>query len=84
MAHSVLLLHWCLWVGGSLRSWNRTGIAKHLYVSAWQNLAVPVLANRPVLAEAFLVVKVHLQLIKGMKGRQDKAEVPCWQPIVSA
>lgn len=56
-AHSVLLSHWCLWVGDSLCSWNWTDIAKHLSVSAWQNLTVPVLANRSVLAEAFLVAK---------------------------
>jgi len=33
------------------------GIAKHLFVSTWQNLAVSVLAKRPLLAEAFLEVK---------------------------
>lgn len=54
---SVLPSHWCLWVGGSSRCWSWMGAANHLPVDAQQNLTVPVLANRPVLAEAFLVVK---------------------------
>lgn len=35
------------------------GHCQIISVTAWQNPAVPVLTNRPVLAAAFLVVKYY-------------------------
>lgn len=63
----VLLSPWCYWVSSSLCVWKWPGIAKHLSVSTWQYLTVPVLTDRLVASRSSMGHRVHLGLLKRLK-----------------
>lgn len=70
----VLLSPWCCWISSSLCVWKWPGIAKHLSESAWQNLTVSVLTDRPVASRSSMGHGVHLGLLKRLKETKDKAK----------